>query len=114
MTVRGTFAPRGGPFALAAEASSARDTLVQAVPPARGWDRWVGWAGGSWHGCYEPGMGAARLMWVLQVWCRCCKAATGGARFYKAGTGGARLYGWYEPGMGGANLVWVLHTWHGC
>lgn len=54
------------------------------------------------------------LAWVLQVWCRCCKAATGGARFYKAGTGGARLYGWYEPGMGGANLVWVLHTWHGC
>lgn len=69
---------------------------------------------GGWAGQGAAGTGAMSLAWVLQVWCRCCKAATGGARFYKAGTGGARLYGWYEPGMGGANLVWVLHTWHGC
>lgn len=77
MTVRGTFAPRGGPFALAAEASSARDTLVQAVPPARGWDRWVGRAGGSWHGCYEPGMGAASVVQVLQGCYRWCEVLQG-------------------------------------
>lgn len=103
----------GGPFALAAEASSARDTLVQAVLPARGWDRWVGQAGAAGMGAMSPGMGTARLMGVLQEWQGCCKAAMGGARFYKAGTGGARQYGCSEPGMGGANLAWVLRAWQG-